>query len=118
MAKHIAEETKEIPFDTIHPNDAVRRMKQALQNSAQRTLMAVMSKQATTNEAKVQALFQLARALASGDVRAARQATRTFPPLATCVKIQHACVVLTQLEALEGVAVTAIRTDLAARARE
>lgn len=93
-------------------------MKQTFQNAARATLRVVMSKTAATNETKVQAVFQLARAPARGDARMAERATKTFPPLAACVKIQHTCVTLTQPAALERVVASIIHADLATRSRD
>lgn len=115
FAAFVQDASRTISFDLLHPNDAIRRMKQLFKNAARSTLRAVMSKPAATNEAKVQAVFQLARALARGDARLARRATQTFPPLAACVKIQHTCVTLAQPAALERVAASVIRADLATR---
>lgn len=67
-----------------------------MHSAARHTLKAVISRRATTTPKKVQALFQMARALARADLDMAQEAMHSLPPLAACIRIDERGLTITQ----------------------
>lgn len=96
--RRLASLTSGRSWDLLHPNDALRRMKQAMHSAARHTIQATMCRRMTTVPAKVQALFQMARAIARADTGLAKKAAHSLPPLAVCVRMDATGVAVTQPE--------------------
>lgn len=92
-----------------------RRMKEAMHSAARHTMKAIMGRRAVTVPEKVQALFQMTRAIARVDVGMARKAVHSLPPLSVCVRIDTCGVAIAQPRALAELAGALVRADLMER---